>query len=119
MGRQATIWRLARAPVSPSDARRDDRVVVQWPGAQLLFAPARGLAECRGARCGQLAIAWLILHKTGDALLFSASVAIATFADVLSRALCDWLGDEYDRQRLLASFPSVPWSVAHSPTCWA
>nr|WP_283950337.1 MFS transporter [Pseudomonas piscis] len=60
------------------------------------------LLNAVGARCGQLAIAWWILHKTGDALLFSAFVAIATFADVLSRALCGWLGDEYDRRRLLA-----------------
>ncbi|AZC21048.1 hypothetical protein C4K40_5694 [Pseudomonas sp. CMR5c] len=67
------------------------------------------------------------MRPVGDCLVGSGQdgrsaavlVAIATFADVLSRALCGWLGDEYDRQRLLASFPSVPWSVAHSPRRWA
>ncbi|POA55145.1 MULTISPECIES: hypothetical protein [unclassified Pseudomonas] len=101
------------------DTRGGDRFVVRGLVRSFYLLQLAALLNAVGARCGQLAIAWWILHKTGDALLFSASVAIATFADVLSRALCGWLGDEYDRQRLLASFPSVSWSVAHSPRRWA
>lgn len=55
-----------------------------------------------GARCGQFAIAWWVLGKTGDPVAFSSFVAVATLADVLSRPLFGWLGDQYHRQRLLA-----------------
>lgn len=54
-----------------------------------------------GARCGQFAIAWWVLGKTGDPIVFSTFVAVATLADVLSRAAFGWLGDQYDRYRLL------------------
>lgn len=54
-----------------------------------------------GARCGQFAIAWWVLGKTGDPLVFSTFVAVATLADVLSRAAFGWLGDQYSRHRLL------------------
>lgn len=54
-----------------------------------------------GARCGQFAVAWWVLGKTGDPIAFSAFVAVASLADVLSRALFGWLGDQYDRHRLL------------------
>ncbi len=54
-----------------------------------------------GARCGQFAIAWWVLDKTSDPVMFSSFVAIATLADVLSRAAFGWLGDQYNRHRLL------------------
>lgn len=54
-----------------------------------------------GARCGQFAIAWWVLGKTGDPIIFSTFVAVATLADVLARAAFGWLGDQYDRYRLL------------------
>lgn len=54
-----------------------------------------------GARCGQFAIAWWVLGKIGDPLVFSTFVAVATLADVLSRAAFGWLGDQYNRHRLL------------------
>jgi len=54
-----------------------------------------------GTRCGQFAIAWWVLGKTEDPIVFSTFVAIATLADVLSRAAFGWLGDQYNRHRLL------------------
>ncbi|AZF22979.1 MFS transporter [Pseudomonas sp. R3-52-08] len=54
-----------------------------------------------GTRCGQFAIAWWVLGKTADPLAYAGFVAVATLADVLSRAMFGWLGDQYDRQRLL------------------
>jgi MFS family permease len=54
-----------------------------------------------GTRCGHFAIAWWVLGKTGSPMAFSTFVAIGTLTDVLSRALCGWLGDQYERQRLL------------------
>ncbi|MGZ0717585.1 MFS transporter [Pseudomonas palleroniana] len=54
-----------------------------------------------GTRCGQFAIAWWVLGKTANPLTFAGFVAVATLADVLSRALFGWLGDQYDRHRLL------------------
>jgi DHA3 family macrolide efflux protein-like MFS transporter len=54
-----------------------------------------------GARCGQFAIAWWVLGKVGDPLVFSTFVAVGTLADVLSRAAFGWLGDQYSRHRLL------------------
>lgn len=54
-----------------------------------------------GARCGQFAIAWWVLGKINDPLLFSTLIAAATLADVLSRAAFGWLGDQYSRQKLL------------------
>lgn len=80
-------------------------------GRSFYLLQLAALLNAVGARCGQLAIAWWVLDKTGDPLLFSAFVAIATFADVLSRALCGWLGDEYDRQRLLVGCYAVSTAV--------
>jgi MFS family permease len=54
-----------------------------------------------GTRCGQFAIAWWVLGKTGSPIEFSTFIAIATLTDVVSRAVFGWLGDHYDRQRLL------------------
>ncbi|MBF7142538.1 MULTISPECIES: MFS transporter [Pseudomonas] len=54
-----------------------------------------------GARCGQFAIAWWVLGKVDDPLVFSTFVAVGTLADVLSRAAFGWLGDQYNRYRLL------------------
>lgn len=54
-----------------------------------------------GTRCGQFAIAWWVLGKTADPVAFAGFVAVATLADVLARALFGWLGDQYDRHRLL------------------
>jgi DHA3 family macrolide efflux protein-like MFS transporter len=59
------------------------------------------LLNAIGTRCGQFAIAWWVLGKTGNPIAFSTFVAISTLADVLSRAVFGWLGDQYDRQRLL------------------
>lgn len=80
-------------------------------GRSFYLLQLAALLNAVGARCGQLAIAWWVLDKTGDPLLFSVFVAIATFADVLSRALCGWLGDEYDRQRLLVGCYAVSTAV--------
>lgn len=54
-----------------------------------------------GTRCGQFAIAWWVLGKTADPVAFAGFVAVATLADVLARAVFGWLGDQYDRHRLL------------------
>ena len=54
-----------------------------------------------GTRCGQFAIAWWVLGKTADPVAFAGYVAVATLADVLARAVFGWLGDQYDRHRLL------------------
>jgi len=54
-----------------------------------------------GTRCGQFAIAWWVLGKTASPVAFAGFVAVATLADVLSRAVFGWLGDHYDRHRLL------------------
>ena len=56
-----------------------------------------------GTRCGQFAIAWWVLGKTADPVAFAGFVAIATLADVLARAVFGWLGDQYDRHRLLVA----------------
>ncbi|AZF01551.1 hypothetical protein C4J95_4116 [Pseudomonas orientalis] len=60
-----------------------------------------------GTRCGQFAIAWWVLGKTADPLAFAGFVAVATLADVVSRAVFGWLGDQYDRQRLLVGCYTV------------
>lgn len=64
-----------------------------------------------GTRCGQFAIAWWVLDQTDDPVAFSSFVALATLADVLSRAAFGWLGDQYDRHRLLVGCYAVSAAV--------
>jgi MFS family permease len=70
-------------------------------GGNFYLVQTAAFLNAVGARCGQFAIAWWVLGKTGDPVMFSTFVAIATLADVLSRAAFGWLGDQHDRHRLL------------------
>ena len=62
-----------------------------------------------GGRCNQLAVAWWVLQETGSALYFANMIACSIAAEVLARPLLGWMGDKYNKIRIikLASWLSL------------
>lgn len=54
-------------------------------------------------RCLEIALAWWVMHETGNAALFGVLVAVGIGADVLSRGAFAWLGDRFDGQTVVFS----------------
>ncbi|WP_186647890.1 MFS transporter [Fluviispira vulneris] len=55
-----------------------------------------------GARCGQFAVAWWILDKTGSETTFAFFVSIGVLVEVIAKALFGWLGDSFSRQKIIS-----------------
>lgn len=54
-----------------------------------------------GSRCNQLAVAWWALEKTNSAVMFASLIACAGFAEVISKPIFAWFGDQHNRRNIL------------------
>ncbi|MFG2309347.1 MFS transporter [Streptomyces sp. NPDC048566] len=82
-------------PETAADATR--------PGRAFTAVQAAILLNGIGTRCGQLAIAWWSLGRTGSATSFAALVAAGSGAEVLARGLLGRLGDTHRPDRLVTA----------------